>query len=164
MKNKIIFLDRDGVLNKKPQKATYVTTSTEYTFLPGAIEGLKLLQEKGYEIFIITNQAGVARGLVKEEDLLQIHEKILEECKKVGVLIRKIYYCPHGWDEGCSCRKPKPGMLLTAAKEYGFDMNNAIFIGDDERDMEAGTMAGCKTLLMESNGNLFDMITKSNIA
>ncbi|MBI5122576.1 HAD family hydrolase [Candidatus Roizmanbacteria bacterium] len=155
---KIIFLDRDGVINKKPPKAQYVTTWREFVFLPGAIEGLQFLTKMGYDIFIITNQPGIARGMMTEKDLQEINEQFLERCKKEGVIIKKIYYCPHGWDEGCLCRKPQPGMLLQASKEFNFDITKTLFIGDDIRDKEAGDAAHCKTLLVEPDGNLLKIL------
>lgn len=155
---KIIFLDRDGVINKKPPKADYVKSVDEFIFLPQALSGLKLLQEKGYEIYIVTNQPGIARGLMTENDLTEIHKYFLDVCKKSGISIKDIYYCPHGWNEGCSCRKPNPGMLFRAAAEHNFDLKNAIFIGDDERDQQAGKAADCRTILIASDGDLFKIV------
>ncbi|MDO8659013.1 MAG: HAD-IIIA family hydrolase [Candidatus Parcubacteria bacterium] len=155
---KVILLDRDGVINKKAPKAEYVKTWKEFEFLPGAIDGLKLLTKKGYEIIIISNQAGIGRGAMTEDDLKKIHEKFLEVCRREGVSIKGIYYCPHDWDEGCFCRKPKPGMLFKAAVENHFDLTKAIFIGDDERDEQAGKSADCKTILLKHEQGLLDIV------
>jgi D-glycero-D-manno-heptose 1,7-bisphosphate phosphatase len=155
---KVIILDRDGVINKKPPKAEYVKSWDEFEILPGVIEALQLLDRQNYDIFIVTNQAGIARGLITENDLHIIHKKLLDVFKQNNVHIKDIYYCPHGWDEGCDCRKPKPGMLLRAGKEHNFDITKAIFIGDDERDKQAGDAAGCKTILIPSNENLLKTI------
>lgn len=154
---KIILLDRDGVINKKPPKAEYVKSWQEFEFLPGAIDALKLLTKKKYEIIIISNQAGIGRGAMTEENLKQIHEKFLEVCKKEEIYIKGIYYCPHDWDEGCFCRKPKSGMLFKAAADHHFDLTKAIFIGDDERDEQAGQASNCKTILLQRGQNLLDI-------
>lgn len=155
---KIIFLDRDGIINKKPSKADYVKNWDEFHILPEAIEALQLLKKNNFQIFIITNQAGIARGLMTEKDLLDIHKNLLRLFKKNNVHIAKIYYCPHGWNDGCECRKPKPGMLLQAADMFDFDIKKAIFIGDDNRDKQAGDAAGCRTILMAPNGNLLEIV------
>ena len=155
---KVIFLDRDGVINKKPAKADYVKTWEEFEFLPGAIEAIKLLTQNDYDIYIITNQAGIARGMMTEQDLQEIHAKFKKELEKYNAKIDGIYYCPHGWDEGCECRKPKPGMFFQAAGEHHLDLLKAIFIGDDERDLQAGDAAGCKTILVTSENDLLQIV------
>jgi D-glycero-D-manno-heptose 1,7-bisphosphate phosphatase len=155
---KIIFLDRDGVINKKAPKADYVKKWEEFEFLPGSIEGIRLLSQHGYDIFIISNQAGIARGMMTEEDLEIIHENMNIEIEKHGGKITKIYFCPHGWDDGCECRKPKPGMFFQAAREYHINLKHSIFIGDDERDMQAGNTAGIKSVLITPERNLFKVI------
>jgi D-glycero-D-manno-heptose 1,7-bisphosphate phosphatase len=151
---KIIFLDRDGVINKKPEKAEYVKNWEDFKFLPGSKEALKLLNEKGYQVFIISNQAGIARGAMTEKDLKDIHKNMKKELSLHGGKIKDIYYCPHGWDENCSCRKPKPGMLLQASQDHFIDLTKALFIGDDERDQQAGEAAGCKTILVNQKSLL----------
>lgn len=156
----VIFLDRDGVINKKAPKSEYITSWAAFEFLPGAIEALALLAQKGYIIFIITNQAGIARGFMTETELEEIHEKMKNELDKYDVRIEKIYHCPHGWDDGCECRKPKPGMLYNAAKEYNLDLSKTCFIGDDQRDLQAGTAAGCKTILVNHESSLLKIVTQ----
>lgn len=161
---KVIFLDRDGVINEKASKAAYIRNWDEFKLLPGVIEALQLLSKNNYSIFIITNQAGIGRGFMTEKDLQTIHNNLKKLLEKYNVYINDFYYCPHGWDDGCACRKPKPGMLLRAAKEYQFDITTAIFIGDDERDKQTGDAAGCKTILMKSNGDLLKTIKTLIIA
>ena len=156
---KVVLLDRDGVINRKPPEHDYVKTWSEFEFLPGAIEALKLLTQNGYDIYIVTNQRGIARGIIDEHDLNVIHEKLTEELKKHGARIKRIYYCPHGLDDGCGCRKPKPGMLFQAASENDFDLTRAIFIGDDERDLQAGDAAGCETVLVKQGKTLLDIVS-----
>lgn len=146
---KIIFLDRDGVINKKAPKADYIKKWEEFKFLPGAVEAMKLLAKNNYEMYIISNQAGIARGMMTIGDLEDIHKNMLSELEKKGIKIQDIFYCPHGWDEGCDCRKPKPGMFYQASNKYNIDLSKTVFIGDDERDMEAGNKAGVKTYLVD---------------
>ncbi len=143
---KIIFLDRDGIINRKPPKGTYVTNWSEFKFLSDVKKALRTLVKKGYEICIITNQPGIARDMMTKKDLDTIHKKMVAELAISGINIKKIYVCPHGWDEGCSCRKPNPGLLLQAARENAIDLSKTFFIGDDERDVVAGQRAGCKTV------------------
>lgn len=154
---KIIFLDRDGVINKRPPKADYVKRWNEFIFLPGSIEAIKLLKNKGYKIFIVTNQPGIARGVMSETNLNLIHKKMQQELKNQGTKIDGIYYCPHGWDDGCKCRKPEPGLLLKVSREHFLDLTKSIFIGDDKRDVEAGEKVGCKTILVNTKINLLQI-------
>jgi len=155
---KVVFLDRDGVINKKPPKADYVKNWKEFEFLLGAIEGLKLLAENNYDIYLISNQPGISRGMMTEKDLADIQNKMEERLKKNGIKIAGTYYCLHGWDDSCECRKPKPGLLFQAAREHNLDLTKTIFIGDDERDLQAGKAAGCKTILLGPEKNLFQVV------
>ncbi len=156
-KKKIIFLDRDGTINEKPPKAQYVRKWEEFHFLPKAKEALKLLKVKGYMVFIITNQPGIARKMLQEDELRNIHTNMLNEIKKNGGEIADIFICRHGWDEGCFCRKPNPGLFFLAAAKHHINLFNSYCIGDDERDMIAGKSAGCKTFLVTINKSLYDI-------
>ena len=149
-----IILDRDGVLNKKAAKSEYITCYEEWEWLPGSKEALRLLKNRGYQIIIATNQAGISRGKMTERDLLEIHTAMIEDLLKDGIVVDKIYFCPHGWDENCECRKPKPGMLFNAQKDLHLDLSRTYFVGDDERDVEAGLAAGMRTFLLNENTNL----------
>jgi len=155
---KVIFLDRDGVINKKPPKADYVKKWEEFEFLPGAVKAVKNLTDKGYDIFLITNQPGIARSLMAKQDLDLIHQKMQEELGKNNAKIKGIYCCTHGWDDGCDCRKPMPGLLFQASREHCLDLTKTIFVGDDERDIQAGEAAGCKTILVDGKKDLLEVI------
>lgn len=155
---KVIFLDRDGVINKKTPKAEYVKSWNEFEFFPDSIDAMRLLSQHGYKIFIITNQAGIARGHMTENDLKVIHSNLERELEKENVKIEGVYYCPHGWNDGCECRKPKPGMFFQAAREHDLDLSKSAFIGDDERDLQAGNAAGCRTLLVDSELSLLKIV------
>ena len=148
---KIVLLDRDGVINKKAPKAEYVKTWSEFQFLPGALDAIAELTQKGYGLYILTNQPGIARESLSENDLHDIHEHMLTEIREKGGEIAGIYVCPHGWDDGCECRKPKPGMLFQAAREHRFDLTKAVYVGDDGRDGEAAEAADTQFIMVPSD-------------
>lgn len=153
-----IILDRDGVLNVKPPKACYITNWKQFEWIPGAIEAIRLLKESGHIVIIITNQAGIARGVMTQNDLEDIHRALREELAQNGTSIDAIYFCPHGWEEGCECRKPNPGMLFEAQKGFHLDLSRVLFIGDDIRDRQAGEAAGCQTLLVSHDMPLIKLV------
>lgn len=155
---KVVFLDRDGTINKRPLKACYVERPEEFEWLPGAIEAIKLLKKNGFLIFIITNQPGIARGNLTKEILYSIHQKMHNELLEEGVDVDDIFYCPHNWNEGCFCRKPNPGMLFEAQKKYSLDLSKSYFIGDDERDIEAGMKGGCKCRMVDRENTILDIV------
>ncbi|MBU0536628.1 MAG: HAD-IIIA family hydrolase [Nanoarchaeota archaeon] len=155
---KVIFIDRDGVINVKAPKADYVKTWKEFKFLPDALDAMELLVKKGYEMYIISNQAGIAREKMTHDDLADIHKHMLEEMAKKGIEIKQIYYCPHGWDEGCECRKPKPGMFYIAAREHQIDLSKTTFIGDDERDGIAAEAADIPFYMVDENNSFLDVV------
>lgn len=153
-----IILDRDGVLNRKAPRAQYVRSWAEFEWLPGAIEALRRLKEAGFRVVIVSNQAGIARGAMTEEDLLDIHRRMVREVTREGGGIDAIYYCPHNWEEGCDCRKPKPGMLLQAQRDFSLDLSRTPFVGDDERDGQAADAAGCPSILVSEQKSLLDAV------
>ncbi len=157
---KYIFLDRDGTLNVRPPRACYIERPEDFVWLEGAKEAVKMLKDVGYIIILISNQPGLARGNLTEDTLQKIHEKMQKDLEDIGAGIDKIYYCPHNWDDGCECRKPRPGMFYMAQKEYSIDLTKCYMIGDDERDVEAGEAAGCKCLLVDENNSLLDYVKK----
>lgn len=157
---KYIFLDRDGTLNVRPPRACYIERPEDFVWLEGAKEAVKMLKDAGYFIILISNQPGLARGNLTEDTLQKIHGKMQKELEDIGAGIDKIYYCPHNWDDGCECRKPRPGMFYMAQKEYSIDLTKCYMIGDDERDVEAGEAAGCKCLLVDKNNSLLDYVKK----
>lgn len=146
MKTKALFLDRDGVVNVDKN---YVYKEQDFEFCEGIFALCQLFLSKGFKIFIITNQSGIARGFYSEKDFEQLSEFMCKGFEKQGINITKIYYCPHL--EKCECRKPKPGMLLQAQNEFDIDLTNSVFIGDNVTDMEAGKNAGVKTLCLVGN-------------
>ena len=149
-----VLLDRDGVLNKKPPVAHYIRTWAEWEWLPGAKEALTLLNQAGYRVILISNQSGIARGEMTDAELEDIHRRMRAEVQASGGEISAIYYCPHGWDDDCLCRKPKPGMLHQAQRDFHLDLTRTFFIGDDERDGQAGEAAGCPWALVSEDVTL----------
>ena len=143
---KALFLDRDGVINAD---RGYVYRACDFEFKSGIFELCALFAQKGYEIFVVTNQSGIARGFYSEKDFEILSEFMLAEFAKKGVKIAKIYHCPHL--EGCECRKPKPGMILRARAEFGVNLNESVLIGDNLTDMQAGANAGIRTLCLVGN-------------
>jgi D-glycero-D-manno-heptose 1,7-bisphosphate phosphatase len=158
--NPVILLDRDGVLNKKAPKADYIKNRDEWEWIEGSKEAICLLKKNNYKIILISNQAGIARGKMTVKDLEDIHERMKNDLRECGGGIDAIYYCPHGWDDNCECRKPKPGMIFQAQRDFNIDLSRTYFIGDDERDKEAGDRAGCKTILVDQDQNLLRVVNE----
>jgi histidinol-phosphate phosphatase family protein len=153
-----IILDRDGVLNKKPPRAQYVRSWEEFEWLPGAQQSLRVLNEAGYRVVVVSNQAGIGRGVMTEAHLLRIHEMMKNGAESAGGRIEKIYYCPHDWDVGCECRKPNPGLLFQAQRELNLNLTRTVFIGDDDRDGEAADAAGCPFMQVSEGKSLLDCV------
>ena len=149
-KNKAVFLDRDGVLNK--ELGDYVSRLEDFKVLDN-FSALKTLQDKGYMLIVATNQGGLCKGWYTEETLAQMHSHLKQVYQENGVIFTDIFYCPHHPDftGDCDCRKPKPGMLLRGIEKYNLDPSQSYFIGDRERDMEAGRAAGVTGILIESD-------------
>jgi len=149
----LIFLDRDGVVNEFPGNGYYVTKLKEFHFIPRSLDAIRILTEKGFTIFIVSNQAGVGKGVYSKQKLQHITRKMLEKIKEAGGEIRKVYYCTHRSDHGCDCRKPQIGSirkgLKLVGKSPGF-AKSTYFVGDTESDIQAGHNAGCKTIFVLS--------------
>lgn len=143
MKAKALFLDRDGVINVDK---SYVYKVQDFEFCAGIFALCEFFSQKGFKIFVITNQSGIERGFYSEKDFEKLSEFMLGEFAKKGISISKVYHCPHL--QGCECRKPKPGMILKAQAEFDIDLANSILIGDNFTDMQAGQNAGIKELCL----------------
>lgn len=143
-----VFLDRDGVINEN--RDDYVKSWSEFHFIAGSREAIAKLTRAGHTIVVCTNQAVIARGQASIEIIEDIHRRMIAEIAAVGGEIAKVYYCPHARDANCSCRKPRPGMLLRARDELGVDLNDAMFIGDSITDIRAGLAAGVRSILVLS--------------
>lgn len=145
---KTIFLDRDGVININPPDNGYVCKWSDFNFIPNALEAIQILTQYGYQIIVVTNQAGIGKGLYNEKQLADIHGRMLDSIVEFGGSIQSIYYCPHSPNAGCECRKPKPGMLIQAAREHNIDISNTHFIGDSLTDIQAAHSAGLSPILV----------------
>jgi D-glycero-D-manno-heptose 1,7-bisphosphate phosphatase len=146
-----VFFDRDGIVNRWPGRG-YVTRWEDFHLLPAFVDVLRTVGELGYEAVIVTNQSGVARGVMSLEAVESIHARFRDRlAAEHGLELLDVLCCPH--DEGeCECRKPKPGMLLEAAARHGIDLPASWMVGDSERDIEAGRAAGCRTVLVDGEG------------
>jgi D-glycero-D-manno-heptose 1,7-bisphosphate phosphatase len=149
-----VFLDRDGTLNIEKD---YLYRVADFEFIPGVPQALKLLQDAGFLLVVVTNQSGVARGYYSLEDVALLHQYMRRELLKFGVELDGIYVCPHHPTLGhppyrvaCGCRKGAPGLLLQAAQELKIDLSRSFMVGDKLSDFEAGTKAGCNALLVAS--------------
>jgi len=149
---RIVFLDRDGVINKYPGHFKYVTSQKEFKFLRGSRSAIGRLSRAGYKLFIVSNQAGVSKGLYSQRALDKMTDEMIRKIQKQGGKIEKVLYCTHQESENCDCRKPKTGLIEKALKsvEGKVDFKNSFFIGDSIRDVKTGRSAGCKTILVLS--------------
>lgn len=138
---KIAFLDRDGVINKKAKEHCYITEIKDFIFNEGIFDVVSKLKSEGFEFIIITNQRGVARGLLTEEKLNEIHQYMVDEFKKREVDILDIFYCPHD-NDSCDCRKPKDGMLRQACTKYDLNLKVSFFISDEQTDLDMAEKFG----------------------
>lgn len=148
MSNKAVFLDRDGTVTVGVPKYERVDSLGKVELLPNSVEALKQLAGMGYLVFFVTNQAGLAEGLIGWDEFNAINGKALEMIAPSGVKIEKTYVCPHGEGDNCDCRKPKPTLLFDAAKEYDIDLANSWMIGDRPSDVMTGIIAGTKAILV----------------
>ena len=150
---KVVFLDRDGVINEFPGNGNYVTKVKDFRFIPRALEALKILTEQGFIIFVVSNQAGVGKGVYSQDKLNRITAKMLREVGKAGGKIRKVYYCTHRSEESCNCRKPGIGSIRNALQSINQSVHSVprtFFVGDTKADILAGHNAGCATIFVLS--------------
>jgi D-glycero-D-manno-heptose 1,7-bisphosphate phosphatase len=150
---RIVFLDRDGVINKNPVYLDYVKNAAEFGFLPGSRKAIRILNNAGFEVIIISNQTGVGKGLYSKADLKGVTAKMLKGLETSNARLDKICYCIHHPDAGCGCRKPKTGMFKKAVGKRRFDRKNSYFVGDTERDTLAGHAFRVKTIAVLSGYN-----------
>ena len=150
---KTIFLDRDGVINKE---VNYLHKIENFEFIEGVFDACLYFQNLKYKIIIISNQSGISRGYFNESDYKNLTEWMLGQFDKNGISILDIFYCPHGPESKCSCRKPKPGMFFDAKNKYNISMQNSWMIGDSESDIQAANTAGILNTILVRSGHLID--------
>lgn len=150
--NKALFIDRDGVINVDK---VHIYQKEDFEFTDGIFDLCRRYSDKGYIILIITNQAGIAKGLYTEEDFKKLTQWMTEQFRDRGIIISKVYHCPHhpDIDGPCQCRKPAPGMILQGVKDFDLDISECVLIGDMDSDLEAGRRAG----IPESNLHKFTL-------
>lgn len=150
---KVVFLDRDGVINEFPGNGNYVTKLKDFHFIPGALDALRILTQEGFSIFVISNQAGVAKGIYTKKKLDHITRNMLADIKATGGKIKRVFYCTHLSNHGCDCRKPEIGSVRRALASMNKTIRSAqkaFFVGDTESDILAGHNAGCTTIFVLS--------------
>ena len=149
--SKAVFLDRDGTIN---EECDYLFRIEDCRFIPGVAEAIGRLNAAGFQVIVVTNQSGVARGFYGEDDIVALHGWMAGQLAAAGARIDAWYYCPHhpecGDNNDCNCRKPFPGMLLQAAAEHAIDLPASWMVGDKVADIEAGLAAGCQPLLVRT--------------
>lgn len=160
-KQKAIFLDRDGTLNRY---VGFLRNIDDFELITGVAEAVRKINESGYLAIVVTNQPVIARGEVTVDQLNEIHKKMATELGREGAFVDAVYYCPHHPDKGfegeipelkfnCECRKPKPGLFLKAAQDFNIDLSQSFMIGDSEADVQAGLNAGCRSFLIPRNAD-----------
>jgi D-glycero-D-manno-heptose 1,7-bisphosphate phosphatase len=156
--NKAVFLDRDGVINK--ERKDYVKTIDDLELLPGVPEAIKKLKEAGFLVVVITNQSAINRGLTNHVNVKQIHSTIQDWLLHKNTSLDGFYYCPHRPDENCDCRKPKPGLLIKASNDLNIDLKSSWMIGNNDSDMMAAQLAGCKMVKINTDSDLLVAVKK----
>ena len=146
MKSPAIFIDRDGTIIKQID-GHYISSIEHIELIENIFPAILMLQNEGYLVIIVTNQAGINKGILSNELVDEINQHIIRLLKKQGIDVSAVYVCPHKPEEQCKCRKPQPGLLLKAAKEHNIDLENSIIIGDTDKDTEAGLNAGLKKVI-----------------
>lgn len=156
---KVIFLDRDGVINDNSHYYTY--NVTDFIINDGVIEFLKIMSQKGYEFIVITNQSGISKGVYAKADVESVHQYLISELGKSGILILEIYYCTHHNDvEACLCRKPNSLLIEKSIARFNIDKTQSYFIGDQQRDVDTAIAANIKPILIDANSDLNKIINK----
>lgn len=148
---KVVFLDRDGVINR--DSPDYIKSWSEFEFLPGSLEALKLLTLNGFAAIIITNQSVINRKMVSEKVLDYMHTMMKEVVKSLGGQIKDVFFCPHVPEDRCSCRKPNPGLIFKAKQKYRIDIATSVMVGDSAKDIECARNAGCGHAVLVKTGN-----------
>jgi len=157
---KIILIDRDGVINRKAPRGEYVSKWEEFEWIPATVDAMKALAEDGFKFIILSNQAGIARNMIKPAELERINAEMRAKFRKTGIDILDIFVCPHHWEDNCDCRKPKPGMFYQASREWVLMLNKTLFVGDDPRDCQAAYNAGCRSVFVGDNSKLNELSDK----
>lgn len=149
--DKVVFLDRDGVINQDSEH--YIKSWAEFKFLPGSLKALRALYENDFTTILITNQSAINRRIITVDTLEDIHSRMKSAIESAGGRIKDIFYCPHAPADACDCRKPKAGLILKAIQRYNIDLVSACMVGDNAKDIECARNAGCDKTLLVKTGN-----------
>jgi D-glycero-D-manno-heptose 1,7-bisphosphate phosphatase len=160
---KAVFLDRDGTLIVDPPDFRVDRIAKLHLF-PDVFKAMKKLAELEYEVFIVTNQAGIAEGRLSEDDFKRLNDVFIELIEPTGVRVRKTYYCPHAESAKCACRKPLPKLFFDASREFEIDLKHSWSIGDRESDIEAGKAAGTQTILVKTGNRPVESSKADHVA
>ena len=150
---RILLIDRDGTINARPPRAEYVTSWEKFHWIDDTVEAMRQLAARGFRFIVLSNQAGIARQLLDARAVDAINARMCEELGRLGVEVLSVYVCPHHWDDGCSCRKPAPGMFFRASEEHHLRLNRTMYVGDDTRDSTAAYNAECVGVLIGSESS-----------
>jgi len=153
--NKVVFLDRDGTINR--DSPDYIKGREEFEFLPGSLEAIKNLTHHGFVNIVVTNQSAVPRKLISLKELEFVHNMMAQTIALNGGEIKDIFYCPHMPEDGCDCRKPEPGLFFQAREKYGIDLTAAVMVGDSAKDIESARRAGCGRAVLVKSGQKDDV-------
>ena len=153
MSRPCVFLDRDGVINEKAPPGEYIRNWKEFRFLPNVSDWIRIFNALGYLVIVVTNQRGIARGMVSQADADELHSKMVRELSERGARIDDIFLCPHEEDT-CNCRKPRPGLVLQAREKWDIDLGRSLMIGDSARDEALAAACGMRFLRADGAGRL----------
>ena len=145
---RVLMIDRDGTINKRAPRGEYIGSWSDFHWDLQTVEAMRQLAKKGFRFLVLSNQAGIARGMLKAKMVGEINTRMVSELRKQGVDVIDVYVCPHHWDEGCSCRKPNPGMFFKASRSHLLRMDRTVYVGDDPRDSRAAFNAECLSVLI----------------
>lgn len=151
---KILLLDRDGVINRRASKGEYIYKLVDFSFVPSTVQALKELSELGFKFIVVSNQAGVGRGLYTKEQVDTLNTYLQQNLAESGIEVLDVFYCPHHWDDQCACRKPKAGMFFELEKKYSLRLEQCVYVGDDPRDCVAAMNANCFSAYI---GNILEL-------
>lgn len=148
----LIILDRDGVINFDSEN--FIRRVADFIYIPGSLDAMVQLYQAGKKLVVVTNQSGIARGYLDEAELEKMHHKLSQDMQSRQAAIERFYYCPHGPDDNCDCRKPKPAMVLDALRDLNCKPEDAVLIGDSIRDLQAAEQAGVDAILVKTGKGL----------
>ena len=150
---RVLLIDRDGTINRRPPKGEYTKDWTEFQWIDETVQAMQALADAGFRFIVLSNQAGIARGMINADDVTATNTRMMAELARLGINVIDVYVCPHHWDDGCACRKPAPGMFFQASRDHLLRLDRTIYVGDDPRDARAASNAECLSILVGDERN-----------